>query len=67
MTGSAEIKVFSGEKSTYIAQDIAKALGVNLGERSLLRFSDGEFVTAYNETVRGDYVFIVPPCHRVIT
>lgn len=59
MTGSAEIKIFSGEKSNYIAQEIASALGVKLGERALLRFSDGEFVTAYNETVRGDYVFIV--------
>ena len=59
MAGISDIKIFSGEKSTYIAQEIAKALGVSLGETSVLHFSDGEFVTAYNNTVRGDYVFIV--------
>lgn len=59
MSDLSEVKIFTGESSRYIAENIAKSLGLELGKKSLLRFSDGEFVTAYDETVRGDHVFIV--------
>lgn len=59
MSDLSEVKIFSGENSKYIAENIAKSLGLELGKKSLLKFSDGEFATAYDETVRGDHVFIV--------
>lgn len=59
MSDLSEVKIFSGENSTYIAEKIAHSLGIELGKKTLLRFSDGEFATAYDETVRGDHVFIV--------
>ncbi len=53
------IKIFSGEKSIHIADQIAKSYGISLGKTSIVKFSDGEFQPSYEETVRGNYVFIV--------
>lgn len=59
MSDLSEVKIFSGENSKYIAEKIAKSLNLDLGQKTLLHFSDGEFATSYDETVRGDHVFIV--------
>jgi ribose-phosphate pyrophosphokinase len=59
MSNYPDVKVFAGEKSEYIASRIVDALGLPLGKKTCLRFKDGEFVTWYDETVRGEYVFIV--------
>lgn len=59
MSDLSEVKIFSGENSRYIAEKITKSIGLELGQKTLLHFSDGEFATAYDETVRGDHVFIV--------
>jgi len=59
MSINSPIKIFSGENSRYIAEKIAKKNGIELGKSSVVRFSDGEFVTSFDETVRGSYVFIV--------
>lgn len=59
MSNLSEVKIFSGENSKYIAEKIAKSLGLELGKKTFLHFSDGEFATAYDETIRGDHVFIV--------
>ena len=59
MSTLSEVKIFAGEKSKYIAEEIASSLHATLGKNSVLHFSDGEFVTAYDETVRGNHVFIV--------
>ena len=56
---STGVKIFSGTASTYLAEKIAKSYGSKLGEVSVLRFSDGEFQPSFEETVRGDHVFIV--------
>jgi len=42
-----------------LAGKIAEAAGLSVGESSIVRFSDGEFETCYEETVRGSHVFIV--------
>ncbi len=55
----APIKIFTGSKSRYLADQIAQSYGIPLGKTSVLRFSDGEFQPSYDETVRGNYVFIV--------
>ena len=53
------IKILSGTASQYLAEKIARSYGTDLGKMSLIRFSDGEFQPCIDETVRGDYVFIV--------
>ncbi len=53
------IKIFSGTKSRFIAEKIAKEYGVELGNTTYTEFSDGEFTTSFEETVRGAYVFII--------
>jgi len=53
------IKIFTGSNSRYLADKIANSYGIPLGKSSVLRFSDGEFQPSYDETVRGNYVFIV--------
>lgn len=53
------IKIFTGTASRYFAEKIAKDFGIQLGKSTLIEFSDGEFQTSYEESVRGAYVFIV--------
>ncbi len=52
-------KIFSGTATRYLAEQIASASGEKLGEVSVLRFSDGEIQPSFEETVRGELVFIV--------
>ena len=59
MSSKPEIKVFAGENSKYVAESIAAHLGLELGKKTYTKFSDGEFVTSFDETVRGEHVFIV--------
>ena len=59
MSNLSEIKIFSGENSRYIAEKIAQSIDLAVGKKTLLQFSDGEFVVGYDETVRGAHVFIV--------
>ncbi len=53
------IKLFTGTKSQYLSQKIAENYGTELGRSSVARFSDGEFQPCIEETVRGNYVFII--------
>lgn len=53
------IKIFAGQNSREMAEKIAKSYGIELGKTSYLKFSDGEFQPCYEETVRGNYIFIV--------
>jgi len=59
MSSQTPIKIFSGTKSRYIAEKIAKEYGIELGSTTYTEFSDGEFTTCFEETVRGAYVFII--------
>ncbi|MBK7383967.1 MAG: ribose-phosphate pyrophosphokinase [Flavobacteriales bacterium] len=52
-------KVFSGTATRYLAEQIATVSGERLGEVSVSRFSDGEFQPSFEETVRGELVFII--------
>ncbi len=59
MHSSHQIKIFSGRNSRYLAERIAKHMGLELGQTVVTEFSDGEFQPAFNESVRGCTVFIV--------
>ncbi|MCI1751906.1 MAG: ribose-phosphate pyrophosphokinase [Flavobacteriales bacterium] len=52
-------KIFGGTASRALAQQIADVSGQKLGEVTVSRFSDGEFQPSFEETVRGEVVFIV--------
>lgn len=56
---STKLKIFSGTASEYFAEGIAKNIGIPIGKSTLQRFSDGEIQPYYEESVRGDNVFIV--------
>jgi ribose-phosphate pyrophosphokinase len=56
---SIGVKIFSGRASLHLAGQIATSYGVKLGDVKVLEFSDGEFQPSFEETVRGQDVFIV--------
>lgn len=64
------IKIFAGRASQVLAEKIAKAYGVSLGDVKVVDFSDGEFQPSFEETVRGMDVFIVqstmPPADNLL-
>jgi len=55
----ASVKIFSGTHSKYLAEKIAKSFGKQLGKLEIPKFSDGEFQPVFQESIRGDYVFLV--------
>ncbi len=59
MYGKAPMKLFSCRASRELAQKIADELGIGLGQSSVTEFADGEFQPCYDESVRGEMVFIV--------
>lgn len=59
MTIHSDMKFFSGSATRYLSENIAKEYGIPLGKTSVIKFSDGEFQTSYDETVRGSTVFII--------
>ncbi len=54
-----EVKLFSGQYSSYLAEKIADYYGYGLGKWELLKFSDGEMQPVIEESVRGSYVFFI--------
>jgi len=59
MQKESDIKFFSGEATKYLAEKITKEYGTVLGKSFLNKFSDGEYQPGYDETVRGNFVFII--------
>jgi len=59
MYGNAPMKIFACRSSLHLAEKIAGELGIELGKSSVTNFSDGEFQPCFDESVRGDMVFIV--------
>jgi ribose-phosphate pyrophosphokinase len=56
---STGIKLFSGRASQDLAHQIAQKYGISLGDVNVLEFSDGEFQPSFEETVRGQFVFLI--------
>jgi ribose-phosphate pyrophosphokinase len=59
MSHESPIKFFTGTETRYLSEKIVHAYGTTLGKSSITRFSDGEFVVSFDETVRGNTVFII--------
>jgi ribose-phosphate pyrophosphokinase len=53
------LMVFSGRSHPVLAERIARAIGVELGEVELKTFANGETYCRYSESIRGADVFLV--------
>lgn len=52
-------KIFSGTGSQYLAEKIANSYGIPLGRINIQKFSDGEIQPVFQESIRGDVVFLI--------
>jgi ribose-phosphate pyrophosphokinase len=55
------VKIFTGSASPELAKKIAASFGSELGNLTIQKFSDGEFTASFEETVRGQDVFLIQP------
>jgi ribose-phosphate pyrophosphokinase len=55
----SNVKIFSGTGSRYLAEEIAKKFGEPIGQVNIQKFSDGEIGVAFDESIRGKFVFLV--------
>lgn len=56
-----KVKLFSLSANRPLAEEIAKAIGIELSSCDVLHFADGEINVNINETVRGHHVFVIQP------
>lgn len=56
---NSAFKVFSGTKSEYLAEKLCQSLDCPLGNMNIEHFSDGEFSVSYEESIRGQYIYLV--------
>ncbi|WP_340155581.1 ribose-phosphate pyrophosphokinase [uncultured Winogradskyella sp.] len=59
MYETKEAKIFTCTQSRYLAEQIAAAYGVKLGNVITSTYSDGEFQPSYEESIRGTRIFII--------
>ena len=63
-------KIFSGRSSRKIASAICKAYGTELGDETVIEFSDGEFEPSFDESIRGADIFLIqstmPPADNLM-
>jgi ribose-phosphate pyrophosphokinase len=66
LTEDKRFKLFSGTANRPLAEEIARHIGVTVGEAKIQRFADGEIYFQSLENVRGVDVFVVQPtCYPV--
>ena len=56
---TSPFKVFSGTNSRYLAEKICLSLNCPLGNMKIQHFSDGEFSVSFEESIRGQYIYLV--------
>lgn len=54
-----KLKLFSCNSNPELSQEIAREIGLPLGNSKVSRFSDGEIWVSVNESVRGCNVFVI--------
>lgn len=64
------VKLFTGESTTYLSEKIATSYGQELSKQTTIRFKDGEYEPCFEESIRGDDVFIIqstfPPADNLM-
>ena len=58
-SSTPSFKIFAGTNSRNLADKICQNLNVPLGNMNVQHFSDGEFAVSYEESIRGQYVYLV--------
>jgi len=56
------LMLFSGRSNLQLGSDIARSLGIELGQSTLKTFTNGEVYCRYEESIRGADMFIVQSC-----
>ena len=59
MINKPTVGIFSGSASTSLSEEVAKILGLKLGNIDLGKFSDGEIKVEILENVRGHEAYII--------
>lgn len=65
-TCRSNIKIFACNANVELAKEIAKGLGLSLGQSEVTHFSDGEISIKINETIRGADVYIIQPTSQPV-
>jgi ribose-phosphate pyrophosphokinase len=64
------MKLFAGRSNPALSEEIAKKLGIPLGDRTIRSFADGEIWVKFEENIRNEDVFIIqstsPPADNII-
>lgn len=55
------LAIFSGTSNPALARAIAKEYGTNLGEITIKKFSDGEIYVKYEQSIRGEDIYVIQP------
>ena len=56
------LRLFSGSANLYLAQEVARYLGMDVGPMIRKRFADGELYIQIEESIRGCDVYLIQPC-----
>jgi ribose-phosphate pyrophosphokinase len=56
---TTNFKVFAGTKSRNLAEKICESLDCSLGNMIIQHFSDGEFSVSFEESIRGQYIYLI--------
>lgn len=57
----SKLMIFTGNANPELAKKVVDQLGIELGDATVSKFSDGEITVEINENVRGKDVFILQP------
>lgn len=64
------LAIFAGSSNPALARAIAEELGLNLGELTLKSFSDGELYVKYEQSIRGEDLYLIqstpPPSENIM-
>ena len=55
------LAIFSGTSNPALARAIAEEYGTSLGNITIKKFSDGELYVKYEQSIRGEDIFLVQP------
>lgn len=59
MSSLSNLKIFAGNSTQHLATEVARLMGVPLGQSQVNSFADGETQVEIKESVRGKHVFII--------
>jgi ribose-phosphate pyrophosphokinase len=58
---SGPLTMLAGSANPHLADNVARTLGISLGDATIRRFADGEIFVRINENIRGTDLFILQP------